>query len=87
MGAAASAKKMAGAGFEAADKDKDGKLDEPELKTSLERVGAIDWNDKRIGHLLGVLDVNGDGVVDRSEFETTCRQLGEVLAALAGPAK
>ena len=57
------------------------------LKKSLEQVGATGWNDKRIGHLLGALDVNGDGEVDRSEFETTCRQLGEVLAALAGPAK
>ena len=47
------------------------------LKKSLEQVGATGWNDKRIGHLLGALDVNGDGVVDRSEFETTCRQLGD----------
>ena len=31
--------------------------------------------------------MNGDGSVDRSEFETTCRQLGDVLAALAGPAE
>jgi len=87
MGAAASAKKAAEAGFAAADKDGDGKLDEPELKASLERTGATDWSDKRVGHLLGALDVNGDGVVDRSEFETTCRQLGDVLAALAGPAE
>ncbi len=56
------------------------------LKTSLEQVGATGWNDKRIGHLLGALDVNGDGVVDRSELETACRQLGDVLAALAGQA-
>ena len=28
-----------------------------ELKTSLEQVGATGWNDKRIGHLLGALDV------------------------------
>ena len=63
------------------------KLDEPELKASLERTGATDWSDKRVGHLLGALDVNGDGVVDRSELETTCRQLGDVLAALAGPAE
>ena len=57
------------------------------LKKSLEQVGATGWNDKRIGHLLGALDVNGDGVVDRSELETTCRQLGDVLAALAGQAE
>jgi hypothetical protein len=63
------------------------KLDEPELKASLERTGATDWSDKRVGHLLGALDVNGDGVVDRSELETACRQLGGVLAALAGPAE
>ena len=87
MGAGASAKKAAEDGFEAADKDGDGKLDEPELKTSLEQVGVTGWNDARVGHLLGVLDVNGDGVVDRFEFETTCRQLGAVLAALAGPAE
>ena len=58
-----------------------------ELKKSLEQVGATGWNDKRIGHLLGALDVNGDGVVDRSELETACRQLGDVLAALAGQAE
>ena len=56
-----------------------------QLKASLERTGATDWSDKRVGHLLGVLDVNGDGSVDRSEFETTCLQLSDVLAALAGP--
>ena len=87
MGAAASAKKTAEAGFGAADKDQDGKLDEPELKAHLDLAGAAGWSDKRVGHLLGVLDVNGDGSVDRSEFETTCRQLGDVLAALAGPAE
>ena len=87
MGAAASTKKTVEAGFQAADKNRDGNLDEPELKTSLEQVGATGWNDKRIGHLLGVLDVNGDGVVDRSELETACRQLGDVLAALAGQAE
>jgi hypothetical protein len=54
-----------------------------QLKASLERTGATDWSDKRVGHLLAALDVNGDGVVDRSELETTCRQLGDVLAALA----
>ena len=58
-----------------------------QLKASLERTGATDWSDKRVGHLLGALDVNGDGVVDRSELETACRQLGDVLAALAGPAE
>ena len=40
MGAAASTKKTVEAGFEAADKNKDGNLDELELKTSLEQVGA-----------------------------------------------
>ena len=83
MGAGASAPRLAEAGFDAADKDRDGKLNAPELKAALEEVGASGWSEKRVAHLLGAMDVNGDGVVDRSEFTATCQQLCDVLFALA----
>ena len=83
MGAGASAPRAAKAGFAAADKNRDGKLDVPELKAALEGAGATGWSNKRVEHLLGAMDVNGDGVVDRSEFEATCQQLSDVLATLA----
>eukprot|EP00964_Phaeocystis_antarctica_P042908 scaffold24606_cov63-Phaeocystis_antarctica.AAC.1 len=86
MGAGASspkAAKAAKAGFDTADKDRDGKLDAPELKAFLEGAGATSWSDKRVGHLLGAMDVNGDGVVDRSEFGAVCQQMCDVFALLA----
>ena len=60
MGAGASAPRAVKAGFDAADKNRDGKLDAPELKAALEGAGATGWSNKRVGHLLGVMDVNGD---------------------------
>ena len=83
MGAGASAPGAVKASFDATDKNRDGKLDVPELKAALEGAGATGWSNKRVEHLLGAMDVNGDGVVDRSEFEATCQQLSDVLATLA----
>ena len=83
MGAGSSAPRLAEAGFDAADKYRVGKLDAPELKAALEVAGETGWSEKRVAHLLGAMDVNGDGVVDRSEFGATCQQLCDVLFTLA----
>ena len=83
MGAGSSAPRLAEAGFDAADKYRVGKLDAPELKAALEVAGETGWSEKRVAHLLGAMDVNGDGVVDRSEFGAVCQQMCDVFALLA----
>lgn len=55
--------------FDQIDADGSGEIDADELKEALEKMG-IKLTKKNVVTMIGVVDENGDGVVDREEFHT-----------------
>ena len=58
-------------------------LDVQELTALLAGIGITNWSRKRVEHFLGVLDVNGDGKVDKAKMVAVLSQLFEAGAKLA----
>lgn len=55
--------------FDQIDADRSGEIDADELQGALEKMG-IKLTKKNVMTMIAVIDENGDGVVDRSEFHT-----------------
>jgi len=61
-----------------------GNLSLDDFKDTLKKSGC-EWSDDRVGDLFKVFDVNGNGVIDKQEFDQTIKQLNAVAAAPSSP--
>ena len=57
-----------------------------EFEAAVKEVGLqADWNGARLKHLFDVFDIDGNGFVERSEFEKTLGQLRTLSSKLEDP--